>query len=148
MDTDEPELEGRSLHERIQDLLGSPPLRSDKDLCDLVERRLPVKAVKALMNDGYTASEIFRLVMPRRTFNHRSEKGERLTREESDRVVRIARITALAEQVFGDAEKAARWLRKSKRRLDKRAPLDLLDTEAGGRLIEDWLRQIDHGMAA
>ena len=148
MDTDEPELQSRSLHERIQDLLGSPPLRSDKDLCDLVERRLPVAAVKALMNDGYTASEIFRLVMPRRTFNHRSEKGERLTREESDRVVRIARITALAEQVFGDAEKAARWLRKSKHRLDKRAPLDLLDTEAGGRLIEDWLRQIDHGMAA
>lgn len=148
MDTDEPELENRSLHERIQDLLGSPPLRSDKDLCDLVERRLPVNAVKALMNDGYTASEIFRLVMPRRTFNHRSEKGERLTREESDRVVRIARITALAEQVFGNAEKAARWLRKLKRRLDNRAPLDLLDTEAGGRLIEDWLRQIDHGMAA
>ena len=59
-------------------------------------------------------------------------------REESDKVVRIARITALAEKVFGNEEKAFRWLRKPKRRFASRTPLEVLATEAGAQLVEEW----------
>jgi putative toxin-antitoxin system antitoxin component (TIGR02293 family) len=68
--------------------------------------------------------------------------------EESDRAVRLARITALAEEVFGSEEKAFRWLRKPKRRFGSRTPLEMLGTEAGARLVEEMLYQIDEGMAA
>ena len=47
--------------------------------------------------DVLTKSDMERRVMPRRTLDHRINKGERLTREESDRVVRVARIVATAE---------------------------------------------------
>jgi uncharacterized protein (DUF2384 family) len=44
--------------------------------------------------------------------------------------------------------RAGRWLRKPKRSLDGRAPLEQLATEAGARLVEEALFRIDHGLAA
>ena len=73
---------------------------------------------------------------------------EALNREESDRTVRLARLAALAEQVFGEPERAWRWLRASKRQFDGRSPLQFMSTEAGARLIEELLHRIDEGMAA
>jgi putative toxin-antitoxin system antitoxin component (TIGR02293 family) len=93
-------------------------------------------------------SDMDRLVMPRRTLTHRIKKGERLTREESDRVTRVARIVAMAEETFGNREKASRWLHKPKRGFDDQTPIDLLDTEEGARIVEDRLFRIAHGLAA
>jgi putative toxin-antitoxin system antitoxin component (TIGR02293 family) len=70
------------------------------------------------------------------------------TNEESDRAIRTARITGLAEKVFGDDTKASRWLRKPKTRLHGQTPIDLLTSEAGARLIEEILLQLDYGFAA
>ena len=72
-----------------------------------------------------------RLVMPRRTLNHRIKKGERLTREASDRVVRVARIVTTAEVTFGNREKASRWLHKPEQGFSGQKPIDLPDTEEG-----------------
>jgi putative toxin-antitoxin system antitoxin component (TIGR02293 family) len=74
--------------------------------------------------------------------------NELLTHDESDRAVRIARITSQAEEVFGDDAKAARWLRKPKARFEGRVPLELLRTEAGSRIVEEMLLQIDYCFAA
>ena len=62
--------------------------------------------------------------------------------------VRLARLAALAEQVFGEPERAWRWLHASKPHLDGRRPLRFMATEAGVRLIEELLHRIDEGMAA
>lgn len=86
--------------------------------------------------------------MPRRTLTHRRARREALSREESDRAVRLARIAALAEYVFGDPKRAWRWLRASKRQFHGSSPLQLMATEAGARLVEELLYRIDEGMAA
>jgi putative toxin-antitoxin system antitoxin component (TIGR02293 family) len=65
-----------------------------------------------------------------------------------DEVARVARITSLAEKVFGDTDKAGRWLRKPNQRLDGRAPVDLLKTEAESRIVEAMLVQLDYGFTA
>jgi putative toxin-antitoxin system antitoxin component (TIGR02293 family) len=54
----------------------------------------------------------------------------------------------MAEQVFGEPERAWRWLRKPQQRFDCKAPLDMLATEAGARLVEETLVQIDQGIFA
>jgi uncharacterized protein (DUF2384 family) len=41
-----------------------------------------------------------------------------------------------------------RWLGASKRQFHSRSPLRLVATEAGARLVEELLYQIDEGMAA
>ena len=67
---------------------------------------------------------------------------------ESDRATRLARVTALAEQTFGDKAQADRWLRKPKRALGGATPLAYLLDEAGARRVEEMLYRIDSGFFA
>ena len=145
---DLPVQERGSFLSRMQELLGVRRLRSEQDLVRLVERRLPTHAIDGLRRSGLTDEEIFSLIVPRRTLTHRRARREALSLEESDRVVRIARITALCETVFGEREPAWRWLRRPKRQFGGRAPLYLLATDAGARAVEELMYGIDEGMAA
>jgi len=128
--------------------LGVSKIRSGEDLASLVEKRLPAGAIKALVRGGLSNDEVYQLIVPRRTLAHRIAKRQSLSREESDKAVRVARITAMAEQVFGEPERAWRWLRKPKRNFDGKTPIEMLRTEAGARLVEELLIQIDYGMVA
>jgi putative toxin-antitoxin system antitoxin component (TIGR02293 family) len=121
---------------------------SERDLVALVEKRLPADTINSLIRAGLKDREVYQLIIPRRTLAHRIARHEPLSQEESDRTVRVARITVLAEQTFGDAERAWRWLRKSKRRFGGRTPIELLRTETGARVVEEMIVQLDDGMAA
>jgi putative toxin-antitoxin system antitoxin component (TIGR02293 family) len=79
-----------------------------------------------------------------RTFQRRKEKHEPLSATESDRVLRIARVAEKAEKVFGNPDKARRWLSSPSRMLGAK-PLDLLATDVGAREVEDELVRIDFG---
>ena len=69
-----------------------------------------------------------------------------LSPEESDRFARVLRLVALAEETFGDRDKARLWLRRPNRALEGRVPLDLLDTDGGARAVETILSRITHGV--
>jgi putative toxin-antitoxin system antitoxin component (TIGR02293 family) len=140
--------EAARIYRRVESKLGVTPLRSDRDLARLVEQRLPLTSVESLSKHGISDQEIYDLIAPRRTLVHRRSRKESLTHEESDRAVRVARVTALAEEVFGEDDKAARWLRKPKSRFDGKTPLTLLSTDAGSRLVEEMLLQLDYGFTA
>jgi putative toxin-antitoxin system antitoxin component (TIGR02293 family) len=133
---------------RVQEILQTPRLRSDQDLVQAVEERLSTDAIEGLRRSGVTDEEVYALVVPRRTLTHRRARQEALSRDESDRAVRLARTTALAEQVFGESDRSWRWLRAPKRQFRGRSPLQLLATEAGARLVEELLHRVDEGMAA
>jgi putative toxin-antitoxin system antitoxin component (TIGR02293 family) len=96
----------------------------------------------------FTRKELHELVIPERTVRHRANKNEPLSVEESDRLVRLARIEAIAEQTFEDAGKASIWLRRPLAELDHRSPLEMASTEAGARGDETILAKIAWGAAA
>ena len=122
---------------------------SEADLARVVSSRLPLRVLKHVMRFGaFSNQEIQTFVIPARTQRHRSEKKERLTVEESDRLVRITRIQALAEDVFGDPGKASKWLREPLGELSGKSPLTVARTEAGARVVEQILAKIDWGAAA
>jgi len=73
---------------------------------------------------------------------------QRLTPDESDRAVRLLRVQTLAEETFGDNEKANRWLRRALTELDGETPFVIAQTEAGARVIETILGKIAWGAAA
>lgn len=133
---------------RLRGKLGVSRLRTGDELASLVEKRLPVSTIKSLVRGGLSDTEVYQLIVPRRTLAHRIAKRQPLTKVESDKAVRVARITAMAEQVFGEPERAWRWLRKPQRRFDSKGPIDMLATEAGARIVEETLVQIDHGIFA
>lgn len=128
-------------------VLGSD-VRSQADLAVVVQRRLPLASLKGLSSAGLSEQEIERFVIPQRTRRHRAEKNQPLTVEESDRAVRLVRIQSLAEETFGDADKANRWLRKGLAELGGGTPLTVAQTEAGVRVIETILGKIAWGAAA
>lgn len=138
----------RKLFAGLRRKLGVSDLRSDRDLASLVQKRLSPTAIESLIRGGLSNGEAHDLIIPRRTLAHRIAKHQSLSQEESDKAVRIARVTAAAEQVFGEPERAWRWLRKAKRQFDSRSPIEMLATEAGARLVEELIIQIDDGMAA
>lgn len=136
------------LYSRLGGKLGVPRIRSDRDLASLVEKRLPATAIKSLVRGGLSDAEVYDLIVPRRTLAHRMAKHQPLSKDESDRAVRVARVTAMAEQAFGEKVRAWRWLRKPKRHFNGKTPIEMLATEAGARLVEAMVAQIEDGMAA
>ncbi|MGH7103147.1 MAG: type II RES/Xre toxin-antitoxin system antitoxin [Acetobacteraceae bacterium] len=118
------------------------------DLVTLVRRGLPVAAVQFVLDSGrLTAAELDRIVLPRKTLANRRKLGN-LTPEQSDRLVRVARVLAAAEETFGNRDKAGTWLRRPTTALAGESPLQLLDTDEGARKVETLLGRIGHGIAA
>lgn len=118
------------------------------DLVALTRRGLPVATAQFVLDSGrLTLAELDRIVMPRKTLANRRKLGT-LTPEQSDRLMRVARVLALAEETFGSQEKAAVWMRRPTAALGGEAPLDLLDTDAGARAVEALLGRIAYGIAA
>jgi len=119
------------------------------EIVESVRQGLPVSLVDEVVVEGrLTAAELDRLAIPRKTLAHRRTQG-RLSPDQSDRLMRILRVIGAAERAFGDdAAKAHRWLRRPTEPLGGRAPLDLLDTDAGSRAVEALLGRIEHGIAA
>ena len=121
---------------------------AELDIIKLVRRGLPVGAVQFVLDSGrLTLAELDRIVLPRRTLANRRKLGT-LTPEQSDRLVRVARVLAAAEETFGNRDKAGAWLRRPTTALAGERPLDLLDTEEGARAVEFLLGRIAHGIAA
>ena len=123
-------------------------VRTDADMTRAVEGGFSVRTLDALKRRGITEKEISRLIIKPRTLSHRKAQSGRLTVEESDRAARVARIIALAEKTFGNQDKARRWLHQNLVALDDRRPIDLTQTAAGARIVEDVLAKIAWGAAA
>ena len=121
---------------------------SEADLARIVDRGIRVGVLTHVLRAGFSKQEIERFVIPARTWRYRKTKKARLSTEEADRVVRLARIQAVAEDVFADVVKANRWLREGLGVLDGKSPLAVARTESGARLIEQILAKIDWGAAA
>lgn len=133
-------------HAAIGEWLGLRPPTSESEILRIVEGRLATSAIKRLADLGLERAEIDAAVIPSRTLQHRRSRRERLTVEESDRVLRLIRVLSLAESVYGGRERAFAWIRRPHPRLDGRTPVSLLRTDTGSRIVEELLTQTDEGM--
>jgi putative toxin-antitoxin system antitoxin component (TIGR02293 family) len=64
----------------------------------------------------------------------------------SDRVYRLSKALAVAEEVLASPEHAMTWLRRAQPGLGGQVPLELLATQAGADEVETLLRRIDYGV--
>lgn len=131
----------------VASLLNQAAIVSDMAMVKLIHQGIPLDVLERLTEQGVTKQEL-NLVAPARTLAHRRANAEPLTIEESDRAVRLARVLAQAEVVFGAVEKAMAWLRHPLKRFEGNTPLAMLATDIGSRLVEEALVQIDEGFYA
>jgi putative toxin-antitoxin system antitoxin component (TIGR02293 family) len=121
---------------------------SDSDLVRITREGLPVDTLTLLARElSIERKTLAKLVgISDRTLNRRIASASRLSPEESDRIVRLARVVAKTKDTLGTSEKASRWLQSPNMALDDQKPLDLLDTDVGARSVETILGRIEYGM--
>lgn len=78
----------------------------------------------------------------------RKSKSRTLSKYVSENLFRLARLTATAEEAFGDQERARRWLITPNPVFDDEAPATLADTEAGADWVETVLMRMMFGVDA
>jgi putative toxin-antitoxin system antitoxin component (TIGR02293 family) len=115
-------------------------------LREAVKAGLPFASFEALIGKfGLARDEAAAaLHLPQRTIARR-KKERKLQADESDRLLRLARVSAQVATTLGSGEKALRWLRRPNRALGNQVPLDLIDSDIGARQIEEVLGRIEHG---
>jgi putative toxin-antitoxin system antitoxin component (TIGR02293 family) len=134
----------------VQELGGEQTLRrtlsSDRDMREAIREGFPPAVVEKLMRaSALTLKELAAaLDLSTRSVQRRRRSG-RLARYESDRLYRLARIVALANEYLGDHERAMRWLKRPNRALGGVAPVTAIDTEPGARQVENILGHVAYG---
>jgi putative toxin-antitoxin system antitoxin component (TIGR02293 family) len=98
-------------------------------------------------NLGVTSQELAEAALiSRRTLARRKQSG-RLRPDESDRLVRLARVFAEAIDLFvGDTDAARSWMRKASRALGGASPFEMARTEVGTREVEHLIARAEHGV--
>ena len=122
-------------------------VHSDLDLAAAAMHGIAAEAAQRIVESGLLSpDELYTLVIPRRTLDRRREDEQPLTVIEGDRLLRAVRVIVRAIEALGDADKARIWLRTANRALRGLAPLSLLETDIGARMVERTLGRIEHGV--
>ncbi len=118
------------------------------ELISITREGLPAEIVPSLATElPIDRASVARVVgISGRTLSRRIASNSRLSAEESDRTVRLARVLALAKNTLGDGDKASHWLKTPNRVLQGQTPFELLDTDAGVQSVETILGRIAYGV--
>jgi putative toxin-antitoxin system antitoxin component (TIGR02293 family) len=77
----------------------------------------------------------------------RRRKAGRLLPDESDRLIRLARLFAAAVELYqGDPDGARTWMMRPSRALGGASPFAMARTEVGAREVEAVIGRIGHGV--
>jgi putative toxin-antitoxin system antitoxin component (TIGR02293 family) len=121
-------------------------IRSVADLRQAVESGLPVKSLdrvaRHVTRSDTDAYRLMYFIVPRSTLHRR----QRLNAEESQRLERLARMTALAEEVWENPDLAHEFLSSAQPQLGGERPVDLARSDLGTRQVEDLLYKIEYSL--
>ena len=140
--------------QHIQEILGGhrvlgKPVRSLLELNDAVERGLPKATLRNVARRVYSDAAEQRAMMyrvvPEATYKRRRDL---LSPAESGRTERLARVVAMAEDVWQDRERARRFLTTPHPEIGGKTPVDAALTELGARLAEEVMARIVYGLPA
>lgn len=128
-------------------VFGVPAARID--LLEEVERGLPRQAYEAISDAlELTPLEEDRLLQVSTRTRARWKKQSRLDPATSDRVVRLARILAMAVLVLESRVNAVAWLREPSDTLGGRSPLAAMASDPGTEKVSNMLYQMEYGIYA
>jgi putative toxin-antitoxin system antitoxin component (TIGR02293 family) len=113
-----------------------------------IESGLPAASALAFKDTlGLTNAELATLLgVSVRTLARWNPARSRLDLVSGDRLVRSARLFAIAAEVLEDGRAAAAWLKTPQRALGGAVPLHLAQTDVGTRAVEGLLGRMEHGV--
>ena len=108
---------------------------------------LPAKAFDGVAGVfGLTSEELaLKLGISIRTIRDQRKRHVRLSSENTEKLVRAARVYELARTIFSTPVAVSQWLASPAPALGGQCPLTLLDTDIGTREVESVLQGIAYG---
>jgi putative toxin-antitoxin system antitoxin component (TIGR02293 family) len=117
------------------------------DLNDAVERGLPKATLRIVVQhifpDASDQRALMQRIVPEATYKRRRD---RLSPAESQRTERLARVVAIAEDVWQDRDQARRFLTTPHPEIGGKTPVDAALTELGARQAEEVMARIVYGL--
>jgi putative toxin-antitoxin system antitoxin component (TIGR02293 family) len=113
-----------------------------------IDEGLPWQAFERFAeNIGLRLTEVAELIsLPQHMLARRKAEG-RLQADESERLLRLARIFARALELFdGDHDAATEWLTTRKIALGNAVPLERARTDIGAMEVDRLIGRLEHGI--
>lgn len=133
----------------IENLLGVEVQTADTRLALAysIEAGLPVSALDHLAEAVAPKDARFKFrLIPKATLERRRRSTRRFTAEEGDRLARIAKVYAIALDIYHDPEKVRDFLGRPHMMLDNKPPLDVaLATGPGADAVINLLGRAAYG---
>jgi putative toxin-antitoxin system antitoxin component (TIGR02293 family) len=129
-------------------VIGSP--KTELDFVPIIRKGFPVSVFTNLRDRSQLSEELIcsSLRIAKRTAARRKKENTRLKPDESELLLRLARLFVAANNVLGNEDKARQWLTTENRSLDGAAPIQLLDTALGFEEAMNTLHHIEYGVFA
>jgi len=119
------------------------------DFISLIRKGVSKKAMERLMEiTAITPKEMAFIIQVSDRTLRRHKSQTLLNREQSERVVELARLYSRGEQVFGNLESFKEWMNSTVMALGNKRPKEFLDTSLGINILMDELGKIEHGIFA
>lgn len=111
-----------------------------------IVRGIDARDVQDLIDRNVLDEKAVYRVIPERTFLRRLTTRTPLKVSEGDAIARLLRVTGTAYRTFGKEDFARQWLRLPNPALNGRVPIELAETDAGAREVEDVIGRIAYGV--
>lgn len=118
-----------------------------EDLIVTLKKGLPISSLNKLCKHmGVSERRLATTVnIAQRTLTRRKSEG-RFRPDESERVLRLARLFERAIEVMGSEQNAQKWFQSPVKGLGGKTPLEFADTEPGAQAVEAMLDRIEDGV--
>lgn len=124
--------------------------RNAAEWLEVARKGVPFDAAESLKRWLAVGDEVLAelLGVSQKTLSRARASNARLDPVATDRLLRVARIGALAIEVLEDDGRGRGWLKRPQIGLGGRTPLSLLTTDLGCGEVERLLLRIEHGVYA
>jgi len=144
---------GHSEASRLAAFLGLPKARriGDLALVECVERGFPLNTADIIVKRVDPKGEFLQVrhIIPKSTYHRRLKKMQVLTKDESEKILALAKVFVLVlRQYHEDSKLAAQFLLREHPLLGGRTPIDVAkESTAGADLVLKLLAQAQAGVA-
>jgi putative toxin-antitoxin system antitoxin component (TIGR02293 family) len=124
-------------------------IRNETDFINIIRNGIPRQAMDNLMNIAdLSLTEMAAIIHTSDRTLRRYEANQRLSQEQSERMIEMARLYSRGEEVMGSIDTFKEWMNTKLVAFGGQRPKDYLDTSLGIAMIMDELGRLQHGIFA
>jgi putative toxin-antitoxin system antitoxin component (TIGR02293 family) len=124
-------------------------IRNTMDLIEISRRGVSKRALSHLAKSlGLTAPAMASILPITERTIQRYKPKENFKPSVSEHILELADLVARGTDVFDNRDRFLEWIRRPSTALGNQAPITLLDSTFGVRMVRDELGRIEHGVTS